>query len=247
MTTPQNHYEHLHHYEHLLAPHYTWMFGMPFGRKVDEQADLLRCAGVRAPGVAIDLGCGSGFQTLALADLGASEVHALDTSAALLAELRQHARGRPVKTYTADLTSFDQVVSERANTIVCMGDTLTHLASRKAVAALCVKIARCLRPGGRMVLSWRDLSDPPKGLDRFIPVRSDPDRIMTCFLEDHGNTVMVHDLMYFWQNDAWHSDSSAYPKLKLSASWVRQTLSDAMLPPDFETVARGMVIMSARR
>jgi len=40
-------------------------------------------------------------------------------------------------------------------------------------------------------LSFRDLTPDLTGLNRFIPVRSDPDRIMTCFLEYEPETVIV--------------------------------------------------------
>ena len=58
------------HYEQVLAEHYTWMFGS-FEEKVAEQQTLFEHWGIgtqRAKS-ALDLGCGSGFQSVALAKL----------------------------------------------------------------------------------------------------------------------------------------------------------------------------------
>lgn len=78
-----------------------------------------------------------------------------------------------------------------------MGDTLTHLPSKDDVAALLRDVAQSLAPGGQLVLSYRDLTRPLTGTDRFLPVRSTDDRIMTCFLEyADADTVMVHDLIH---------------------------------------------------
>ena len=239
MATPQEHYD------RLLARHYSWMVGEPFEQKVAEQKTLLREAGVNRPGIAVDLGCGPGFQTIALADLGADHVHAVDTSAALLRELEGHAQSRPVTTYLADLLSFDRLIGSLADTIVCMGDTLTHLASRDDVALLFGRIAGSLHKDGRVVMSWRDLSHPPEGLDRFIPVRSTEDRLMLCFLEDCGEVVMVHDLIHERRGDGWNFERSAYPKLKLSSAWVRTALTEAGLKPVFEKTVRGMTVLAA--
>ncbi len=239
--TPQEHYE------HVLARHYTWMFGVPFERKTAEQAALLRQAGVTAPGLAVDLGCGPGFQSIALAEIGASRVHAVDTSAELMSELKARIGGRAIIPHIADLMTFADLLERPADTIVCMGDTLTHLPSIARVTALFASIAGNLGPAGRLVLSWRDLSTPPAGLDRFIPLRADDDRLMLCFLEDNGETVLVHDLVHVHGPNGWELQKSAYAKLKLSLAWVRQALAEAGLTPIFETVERGMTLLAASR
>jgi hypothetical protein len=55
------------HYENLLADHYEWMFGLPFEAKVAEQKAILDEFGGPdvSGGLAVDLGCGSGFQSIA--------------------------------------------------------------------------------------------------------------------------------------------------------------------------------------
>ena len=235
------------HYEHLLAEHYTWMFGMPFEKKVAEQARALTQAGVARPGLAVDLGCGPGFQSIALADMGATQVHAIDTSSTLLAELRSHAGRRPITTHRADLMTFDGLIDRRADTIVCMGDTLTHLASLQDVSLLLNRVAQKLTEGGKLVLSWRDLSGAPAGLDRFIPLRSTDSRIMTCFLEDQGEKVMVHDLIHVKEAGDWVLRKSCYPKLKLTRQWVGDALAGLGFAPVFENTVNGLTFFSAKR
>ena len=45
--------------------------------------------------------------------------------------------------------------------ILCMGDTLTHLLDVEVVANLFAAACRLLKPGGRMVLTYRDYTGDP--------------------------------------------------------------------------------------
>jgi len=213
------------HYRNLLAENYTWMFGVPFDEKVAEQKALL--AGVLAgPGLAVDLGSGPGFQSIALADLGFSPVLAIDTSEELLQELEAHRGTRPIETQVGDISEFAD--SRQAAVVVCMGDTLTHLPSKDAVRAMFGAVAKRLVSGGKFVLTYRDLTATLAGTERFIPVRSDADRIMTCFLEYEGaDFVQVTDLLHVRGEGEWLLQKSSYRKLRLSRGWVKQALTEA--------------------
>jgi SAM-dependent methyltransferase len=222
------------HYKQLLSEHYTWMFGTSFEERVNEQKDFL--ARTLRPlndppeaSLAVDLGCGPGFQTIALAQLGFSPVIAIDTSSELLDELRSHIDGLPVRIEKADLRELPALIKTgQATVIVCMGDTLTHLPDKSDVSALFRGVFDRLRDGGMFVITYRDLTTELYGTDRFIPVRSDSNKIMTCFLEfENAESVVVHDLVYVRQDKGWSLNKSSYRKLRLGVDWVCQELTKA--------------------
>jgi SAM-dependent methyltransferase len=222
------------HYDRLLSQHYTWMFGTSFEERVkDQKSFLLRLLeSVHSPiqkGLAVDLGCGPGFQTIALAELGFSPVVAIDTSAALLDELQSHTGSLPIRTEKADLRNLPAIVpTGQAPVIVCMGDTLTHLPEKNDVSALFGSVFDRLRKGGVFVITYRDLTKELFGTNRFIPVRSDENKIMTCFLEfENQDSVVVHDLVHMRQDSGWSLNKSSYRKLRLGIDWVREELSRA--------------------
>lgn len=229
------------HYERLLARNYTWMFGKPFDEKVAEQKtilqDALAVSGLNVRnGLAIDLGCGPGYQSIAMAQMGFCPVIAIDSSASLLVELRSHTQDLPIQAVENDILHLEQLVSPRSGqVIVCMGDTITHLEDRAAVLNLFRAISTTLAAGGVFVLTYRDLSDPLYETDRFIPVQSDDHRIMTCFLEfDQPETVMVHDLVHTRGAAGWQFEKSCYRKLRLPLDWLERALLDSGF-----TVTRG--------
>jgi SAM-dependent methyltransferase len=218
------------HYERLLSKHYTWMVGASFEEKVKEQnSSLSRTLGSLEKGLAVDLGCGPGFQTIALAQLGFSPVIALDTSSELLDELRSHVGNFPVQIEKVDLRELAAIVpTGHATVIVCMGDTLTHLSDKGDVAALFRAAFNALRPGGMFIITYRDLTTELYGADRFIPVRSDEDKIMTCFLEfENAESVLVHDLIYIRAGAGWFLTKSSYRKIRLGIDWVCEELGKA--------------------
>lgn len=222
------------HYRQLLAPHYTWMLGGDIERVAQAQRALLEPllgGSARAgTGTAVDLGCGSGAQTLALADMGYGHVLAVDTDQSLLAELRTHTDSRPaVETVHDDAVSaLEGITPGTLAVAVCMGDTLLHLPDRAAAVAIFEGTARALCPGGRLVLTYRDLSRPLHGTDRAIPVRSTDDQIMLCFLDYSAeDSVEVHDIVYTRGADGWTCEKSSYPKLRLTPDWVVDRLAES--------------------
>ena len=220
------------HYKQLLSKHYTWMLAPSFEERVDQEKSLLSHAlealkNKPERALAVDLGSGPGFQTVALAQLGFAPVISVDSSAELLDELRSHIDSFSVQIEKADLRDLPTFVEAGdASVIACMGDTLTHLASKADVSALFQDVFDALHSGGVFVITYRDLTKELEGLDRFIPVRSDDNTIMTCFLEyESAESVVVHDLVYTRDGTAWSLSKSSYRKLRLGADWLVSELN----------------------
>jgi SAM-dependent methyltransferase len=256
----------LDHYEQLLAEHYSWMFGDFDARAAREQAffvahDLCPAPAAGARATAVDLGAGSGHQTVALARLG-WRVVAIDASRKLLAELRRRtavldgaAGGQgdveagaaaDVNVILDDLCQFRRHLARPVELITCMGDTLTHLASVEQVRRLFGDARSSLAPGGALALTFRDLSLALEGTDRFIPVRADENTILTCFLEYLPAEVRVHDLLYRRDGAGWRLEKSFYSKLRLARADVERWLVEAGFTLAHAQGARGLVEIVAR-
>lgn len=214
------------HYENILADRYTWLFGgLDANIAENKEFFLQNNLTPQGSGVAVDLGAGSGFQSIPLAQLGFS-VTAIDLSEKLLLELAKNSPGLDIHTVIKDFTNLSADDISNVELLVCMGDTLTHLNARKEVQKLLKKIYIILGSLGRAVFSFRDLTHELKECDRFIPVRKDEGTIFTCFLEYESEIVKVHDLVYQRKGCDWEFKKSFYPKLRLSADWVEENLTN---------------------
>lgn len=234
------------HYDALLAEHYTWMMG-DFATRMHAQRTLLERVGI-GPGdgaLALDLGAGPGYQSIALLELG-YRVTAVDTSAPLIAELEQHAQGRTIDTCVADMRDSQAWGGEAPRVVVCMGDTLTHLPGRADVKALFAAVHERLAQGGTFVLTYRDLSKALEGVARIFPVRADEHASMICFVEYLDDVAMIHDVVTRRTPEGYVTQKSAYPKLRLAQDEVRGWLHEA----GFDTVTalegEPMVALAAR-
>jgi SAM-dependent methyltransferase len=212
------------HYRTHLAPVYVWMAG-GFDAAVSRgETELQTIFPNLSDGItAVDLGAGFGVHSIPLARRGCSVI-AVDTSTLLLEELKGHADTLPIKAVEDDLLSFQRYLDSKVNLILCMGDTLTHLPDLPSVERLFSLAAESLRPGGIFVTTFRNYTSPLLGIGRFIPVKSDADRILTCFLEYEPDHVNVHDLLHERIASAWQLRVSAYRKLRLSPEWVSKVL-----------------------
>jgi 2-polyprenyl-3-methyl-5-hydroxy-6-metoxy-1,4-benzoquinol methylase len=236
------------HYATHLGPIYSWMLGdidAAFARSAAEIDDL------KLPeanhGTAVDLGAGLGLHSLPLARRG-FHVTAIDSCQVLLDELRSRSGTLAVTAVNADLVDFRAVVKGQPRVVVCMGDTLTHLPTLGTVESLLEEVAACLARGGVFAATFRDYASRPlEGDKRFILVRADAARILTCFLEYAEHEVTVHDVLNERQQDQWQQKISSYRKLRLAPDWVGSQLTKLGLQIRRDATPSGMVRIVATK
>ena len=241
MTTAQRHYQ-----DHL-APIYVWMAG---GVEAAMQAGDAEVAALGLPRVdgacIVDLGAGFGMHAIPLARRGA-RVTAIDSSAELMRTLGELGQGLAIDAVVDDLSAFPAHLVEAPTAILCMGDTITHLPSLKAVDELVARASIALRKDGLFVTSFRDYSIALAGDERFIHVRGEEARILTCFLEYEPEHVRVHDLIHERTAEGWRSKVSHYPKLRLAPDRLIASLESHRFKVRREPGLRGMVRLVAQR
>jgi hypothetical protein len=143
------------------------------------------------------------------------------------------------------LLAFQSHITTVPSAILCMGDTITHLPELAAVESLVERASVELPPGGKLIVSFRDYTVPLVGDQRFIPVRSDEARILTCFLEYEAETVLVHDILHERTTDGWQTRVSHYRKLRLSPEHLITALQSCGFSVRREARLRGMVRLVA--
>ncbi len=236
------------HYHNHLGPVYQWMLG-DFDAACSAAAEELEAVGVSLSDgdLVVDLGCGVGQFALTAARRGAT-VLAIDSCESLLAELDECSGDCDIQTVPADLCAFRNHVERSPSVIICMGDTITHLPDENTVRQLLQDAAEALDSGGVFLASFRDYTgEPPTGIKRFIPVRADTDRILTCCIEYESDSVTVTDLLHTRAGETWEFQASSYCKVRLDPAFVASVLQESGCAVRVETGFRGMTRIFATR
>ncbi len=219
------------HYNTILAEHYVWLFG-GYEFNLNKNTALLDSlellSSLPDDAVAVDLGTGPGFFALPLARAGYT-VFAVDSCGKLLGTLKDASQGLPITPIESNLLEFSAHVPPTVDLVLCMGDTLAHLSDYDNIRKLFQDVYQRLKASGNFLLNFRDYNIPLSGTDRFIPVRSDENRIFTCFLEYDPTHVRVNDLVYIRDapDTPWRFEKSFYRKLRLRkdpiTDWLKET------------------------
>lgn len=214
------------HYEEHLSSFYGWMLG-DFESCVDRQTHFFSASHIVPVSnrIAIDLGAGTGIQTCALARIG-FRVTAVDFDKRLLRELQTHCKREVVESEEQDMLEFIQNTKLTPELITCMGDTLTHLQDMEEVKQLLDGCFAVLVTGGKLILTFRNYATALHGDDRFIHVKSDDSRILTCMLEYYPTHVFVTDLLYEKTDEGWKQRVSSYPKVRIHPVDIVQYLKE---------------------
>jgi SAM-dependent methyltransferase len=196
--------------------------------------------------IAIDLGSAHGIQSIALANSG-FQVTAVDNNRQLLEELRVNKGRLNIKIVEEDIREILKFKGLNPDLIVCAGDTLTHLENYNEIEQFLENCCVVLQPGGFLFLSFRDYSNKLSGDARFIPVKSDENRIMTCFLEYTPTQVHVTDIIHEKQGDCWDQKVHSYFKFRISDAEVKDILSGCKMAIHSEQSERGMITIVAQK
>ncbi len=205
------------HYDNHLGHFYSWMTGN-FQARTNEFKKFLSDNYIKPTStkIAVDLGAGHGIQSIPLAEQGFN-VLAVDFNEKLLSELKSNAKDLNITAIVDDIRNV-KLFAEKPELIVCCGDTLPHLDSKKEIEAFIADIANSLTENGKVIFSFRDYSVALTGTNRFISVKSDKDKILTCVLDYENDFVNVTDLLYEKTNEGWRQKVSTYKKVRLLTS-----------------------------
>ena len=215
------------HYDNHLGNFYSWMLG-DFDTNEERMREFFAAHGIASQTnqTALDLGCGNGIQSVALAKLG-YKVKAVDFNEQLLNELSGHKSHFDIEVINSEFINYLNSVNKKFSLITCMGDTILHLESREWVREFIKLCYENLESGGKLILSFRDYTNELKGDARFIPVKSDDTRVMTCFLEYSDEYVNVTDLLHEKINGEWMQFVSSYKKVRVLPEEIEKYLKDA--------------------
>lgn len=208
------------HYENHLASFYSWMLGdLEF--KSTAFKDFLTDNGIEPNNtkVAIDLGAGNGIQSIALKELG-FEVTAVDFNQQLLDELQSNQKGAGINIELLDIRNVLRFKDLKPELIICCGDTITHLKNKEQIENIIEDAKETLSANGNLILTFRDYSNELNDSQRFIPVKSSADRILTCILEYGTEKVKVTDLLHEKIKGEWTQKVSSYEKVRISPNEV---------------------------
>lgn len=141
----------------VLAGYYDEVYGLWRELLSPARDEILRAHRVRHESV-LDVGCGSGWQSLELARRGCRVV-AVDPVAAFLRPLRRMARAErlPIDVRRGGALSLPLNSGEEFDLALATFDVLNHLESHEELAPALSGVARALRPGGHFLF---DLNTP---------------------------------------------------------------------------------------
>jgi 2-polyprenyl-3-methyl-5-hydroxy-6-metoxy-1,4-benzoquinol methylase len=233
------------HYDHHLGAIYSWMAG-DFETKQREHQQFLETNNIvpRSTKGALDLGAGHGIQSVSLARLGFS-VTAIDFNRQLLSELEQNKQQLPIICIEDDIRNVKKYENHQPEVIVCWGDTLTHQETLEDVNQFINDCCTTLETAGKLLFSFRDFTTALTGDDRFIPVKSDETKILTCCLDYEADRVRVTDLLHAEADGQWQQKVSSYYKLRLSPNNVVEMLTGCGMTITLNCIVNRMITLIA--
>lgn len=157
-----------------LAPKYHLLYP-DWNAAIDNQSRMLgEIIGKewnRATKKVLDVACGIGTQSLALAALGL-DVTASDLSPEAVARAKKEAeqRGLPIAFSVCDMKKAHACHGTGYDLVICAGNALPHLMSDDEILEALESMYSCLKPGGGCLITMRQYDLEKRGTGIFKPM-----------------------------------------------------------------------------
>jgi glycine/sarcosine N-methyltransferase len=197
-------------------------------------ASLFERQGVRR---VLDAACGTGHHAIAFAQRG-YRVMGTDLSAPMIARAVENAAAQGVDvTFTVAGLGGYAALGQTFDAAICLGNSLPHLLSNKAVQEALADFAAVLRPGGLLVIQNRNFDRVWRARERFMSPQtfrdSESEWIFVRFYDFHEETLTFHMLRLRRVEEGW---SQSVESTELRPIFARD-LDSALAAAGFGTVA----------
>ena len=178
-----------------LAPAYDTMtnFDKRFVRERPFFAMLVEQHKIRT---AVDAGCGTGFHSILLGQLGVS-VTAADISKKMVerAEVNAKMAGMKIELVESSFEDLPDRLHRTYDAVVCMGNSLPHLPSRRETARSLKSFFTLLNPGGILLLQQLNYDRILAKQERLQSVSESGGTTFIRFYEFHRSAIVFKVLM----------------------------------------------------
>lgn len=146
---------------HQIAHLYDWPGALEFADKIlQKDLELLAGQGIQPGARILDLACGTGTLSLALAERG-YELTGVDLSDAMLAQARkkqaERKSGLEIQWLEDDMRYF--LLDQPVDAVVCHYDSLNHLSNETELRGTFFQVAQALKSGGIFIFDLNTLEN----------------------------------------------------------------------------------------
>ncbi|HOJ20926.1 MAG TPA: class I SAM-dependent methyltransferase [Armatimonadota bacterium] len=217
----------------VAAAYDALMSGVPYKRWVDYIEKLLRR--LRAsPRTVLDIACGTGNVTFALADRG-YQVAGVDISEPMLSVAREKARqqGRDIPFMHGDMRTLS--LPDRYDLAVCLYDSINYLLTLEDVTQAFASVHRVLHPGGLYIFDVNTIY--ALRADLFTQRNLDPGaRVRYDWRSKYNHETRICEVvMDFWVRE--NGETRHFTEVHYERGYFLRELVDALTQVGFRTLA----------
>jgi len=143
----------------------------------------------------LDAGCGTGFHSILLAQLGL-HVTAVDISAQMLQQAKRNAEHMNIQIDTIRMSfqGINESVHNKFDAVFCLGNTLTHILIEEELLQSFKSFHRILNSDGRVVLQLLNYDRILNSQERILNVKEVKDKIFVRFYDFEEENIIFNIL-----------------------------------------------------